>query len=233
MAQIIDAPTRSPAVSAKNGLEDDILDLIFKGDLHVGVRTSEDDICGLLSSRGKRGLSRTPVRMALAVLQAQGFVVKQPQVGCVVLPVDWDEVQEIVNLRTGVEERVFESIATPRDGDTAPEHVGEGASTVAAAAGKDPDLFLLKERDFHAHVARIAGFATGASMIRIWGDRFRVLNAERVFNLGKPSLDPDAMHQLAHDHDSIIEAVTERQPQHAREAVASHLEHYERLLVAD
>jgi len=236
MAQTISRPdtATAPVVASRaNAVRDAILDLILQGKLTPGQETSEDQICGLLQAPGYPQPSRTPVRLALAVLEAQGFVIKRPQVGCLVVPVEPDEVEEITNLRIGVEQRVFGSLASHEpDPETTivPRSVSEASTTTADHV--PDDAFLVKERDFHVFAAQKANFATGASTIRLWGDRLRVFNVGYKLQNGVPALSRDTWHKLDEEHVQLEAAVAQGNPSLAVDRVTSHLLRFQDALLA-
>ena len=65
---------------------------IVSGELAVGARLKERDLCGELN------VSRTPVREALRQLQADGLVTIEPRRGGVVAGIDEDEADEVYAL---------------------------------------------------------------------------------------------------------------------------------------
>lgn len=207
-------------------LEDQVLELVFTGKLGVGVQTSEEQILGLLRKEGDADLSRTPLRIALATLQAHRFVVKRPQVGCVFVPVEADELDEIVDLRSDVEERVFASLAERID-EASHEQIKEFARPSRGSIGKDGDAVLVADRDFHAESARVAGFPTGALMIRVWGDKLRVLHAQQH---GAKHLDSK---ELANDHEELIDAITRHDGARSAAIARSHTERHRAILDQD
>ncbi len=87
-------------------LKRSILDLTMK----PGQSVSENELCARFE------VSRTPVRTALQRLQADGLVHVVPYRGSTVAPLDFDEIKQMIYLRTAVEAEVlrdFLPLCTP------------------------------------------------------------------------------------------------------------------------
>src|SRR5512146_2012773 len=70
---------------------------ILSGELPPHSRIKEEEIALLL------GISRTPVREALARLEMEGLIKRAPRKGAVVCQVELDEVDEIYQIRDALE----------------------------------------------------------------------------------------------------------------------------------
>ncbi|MBE0597595.1 MAG: GntR family transcriptional regulator, partial [Desulfuromonadales bacterium] len=70
-----------------------ILDLILSGRIAPAERLVENRLAELL------GVSRTPVREALHGLEREGFVEAIPRVGYQVREIQWEEVEELCEIR--------------------------------------------------------------------------------------------------------------------------------------
>ncbi len=85
--------------SAPQGQEayDRLIDAIRAGELAPGDRVTETDLAARL------GISRTPVREAIRLLEADGLVTHVPRVGAVIRRLDYSEVTELYDMRTMLE----------------------------------------------------------------------------------------------------------------------------------
>ncbi len=231
MAEVIDRPQTAVVPGlARPGLCDAILGLILSRALPVGEETSEDRIRHLLGQASGDEPSRTPVRIALAVLQEEGFVIKRPQIGCLVVPVEPDEVDEIFNLRLGFERDIFPALAQA-GGRTTRDQLDGLLSGSRDNARSSSDGFLIEENVFHASAARLAGYSTAASLLRDWGDRLRVLAIQRESAPGTTSVSDEAQGALRHDHHTLLDAIGRGDAEHARECVTDHLQRLEALFL--
>lgn len=90
-----------------------IRDDIAEGRFAPGARLIERDLCGVL------GVSRTVVREALRLLQAQGYVVATPR-GPIVAPLDAEAIRSIYEVREALETLAAELfVQRATDGDRA------------------------------------------------------------------------------------------------------------------
>lgn len=76
---------------------DELRGIITRGELAEGKRVPEAALCERL------GVSRTPLREALKVLAAEGFVELRPNRGAVVVPIDSDAVAALFELKGAIE----------------------------------------------------------------------------------------------------------------------------------
>lgn len=103
------------------------------------------------------GISRTPVREAFHLLEKDGFIESIPRVGYRVRNLDWNELEDIFELR-----RVNESLACrwaiKRIDDTTLRMLEENIvqSSNALQANK-PDRFLKYDGEFHEILGQAAG----------------------------------------------------------------------------
>lgn len=81
-----------------------IRELIISGELPSGQKISERDLGDRL-----QGLSRTPLREALKVLEAEGLVIIRPNRGAVVTSLTIAEVEDAINLLIGLESMAAEA----------------------------------------------------------------------------------------------------------------------------
>lgn len=72
-------------------------DLVTRGELAEGKRVPEAALCQRL------GISRTPLREALKVLAAEGFIALRPNRGAVVVPIDRAAVAAVFEVKGGLE----------------------------------------------------------------------------------------------------------------------------------
>ncbi|WP_428926898.1 GntR family transcriptional regulator [Marinibacterium sp. SX1] len=86
--------------------------LMIEGTLESGQRIPEAELCRMF------GVSRTPLREALKVLAAQGFVQLRPNRGAIVAPINPDQIQPIFEMKGALERLIGMTAAervTPSD----------------------------------------------------------------------------------------------------------------------
>lgn len=184
-----------------------ILDLITGGELRPGDKRSENDLVALFP-----GMSRTPIREALAVLAADGFIRQRPQVGFYVLPVKWGEVLEILSLRLQVEALIASHLATVKLG---PAH--QQLETILQTKWEHAATFARLDTQFHVGLATAAGFHIAARNIKSWRGKLQ------VFRAGAPVTATDS-EEIAKDHSQILAAIVTGDSTQAAAAVKRHFE---------
>lgn len=151
---------------------------IVDGDYAPGDRLTEDRLAGAF------GVSRNPVREAIRVLEAEGFVVAQPRRGTVVASVSAQDVQDLFDIRLALEP-LAARLAAERAGPVAAEALREiSAAASAAASAERLDRVADLNTGFHATIARLSGNVLLRSMCETLHARlqwvYRQSAAERV-----------------------------------------------------
>ncbi len=126
--------------------------------LPAGAPIHESDIAALCS------VSRTPLRGALAQLQAEGLVVTRPQVGSVVAPRDRRRFLEALFVRAAIEREVARRLAETGLDEAALEPVMNRQAV--AALSDDYQSFFQADEDFHALLAEMAEVPNAWSLIQ-------------------------------------------------------------------
>lgn len=127
----------------RTGLTDRLRDLIVGGELAPGARLVERTVAD------RYGVSRVPVREALATLLSEGFLEQRPTRGLVVRHPDDDELDQLLEVREGLETALCVRLATAGDAARL-----EGLdATLAAAEGalsrSDDAAAVAANADFH------------------------------------------------------------------------------------
>jgi DNA-binding GntR family transcriptional regulator len=171
---------RAPATSdagLRGAAIEQILDLVTHGMIDLDARTSENEIAERL------GMSRTPVREAVAILVAEGFISQRPQVGLYIRSIPGDEALEVVRLRRGVDTAIVEEFSA-KAFDLQP--VWDSVSKAREALGQDALIHFLKlAADFHVQLAVAGGFLSGARSLRSWGDKLRVFDVRHPLSVAE------------------------------------------------
>lgn len=163
------------------------------------------------------GVSKTPVREALAILIDEGFVVVEPRRGYRVRDITLVDVQEIFHLRAVLEPGAAELAARqPADAD-----VRTLQRLATAAASATP--FGTADRAFHAALADASGNARLARMLH------RLL--EEVYRLHMTGL-TIAIPPIPRLHQDLVTAIQRGDPGLAHVVAAQQVE-FDRSLVMD
>jgi DNA-binding GntR family transcriptional regulator len=126
-------------------------ELILSGSLAPGERLVEERLTE------RFGVSRPPVREALRILQENGLVESIPCRGCIVTPLNADDVQEIYSLRWALERLALE-LLVPVDDPARLDPLRAALESIRKAAAEDDEAALLQANlDFHLTLCEITG----------------------------------------------------------------------------
>jgi DNA-binding GntR family transcriptional regulator len=192
---------------------------IVDGRLEAGERYSVAQLAE------RFGVSRTPVRDALLVLERQGVVRFERNRGVRVLETTAHDLEEVFELRLLLEvpatRRACELLSA--DDLAALDH--ELAAMSALAREGDEGAFMAHDKAFHEVILRASGNRRLTTIVSQLRDHVRFRGASTV---GR-SRDLDAIRS---EHVAILEALHARDPRAAADAMRAHLLETGRLLLA-
>lgn len=194
--------------------------MIFSGALMPGSDHLETELAERL------GMSRTPVREAALMLQAQGLVEVRPRRGIRVLPVSAQDMADIYDILTELESlaaaRAAEAAYSKPDLATLAETIRDMDSALAA-----DDLRAWAEADdrFHRELVRLGGNARLSMIVSVMRDQVRRARATTLFIRPKPS-------KSNADHRTVYQAIAERNPARAHDTHHAHRRAARDMLVA-
>ncbi|GLY90510.1 GntR family transcriptional regulator [Actinoallomurus iriomotensis] len=183
--------------------------LILQGELMPGERLVEDRLAARL------GVSRNPVREAIRVLAAEGFVEVTPRRGAAVARLSPDEAEELFDVRValeGLSARLSARKATPETADRLRAVLD--SARLAVDEGRLGDVADLNTA-FHAAVADLAG---NAYLSLVVGPMLR--RAQWLFQ-------QTAKHRAPHswtEHLSLYEAIAAGDERAAEARAIAHVE---------
>jgi DNA-binding GntR family transcriptional regulator len=191
--------------------------LLLRGEFPFGVRMGEERLASLL------GVSRTPVREALARLHVEGLVERHPDGGyCPVLP-DLDTMNGLYEVRFALEldaldrparrgiSRDLAALTRLRD-DWRAAGDGDGEDGFEP----DPDFVLLDE-DFHVRVAAAAGNQALVELLARVNERIRIVRMQDF-------LTEERVRCTVEEHLGVLDALLEGHDVDARSRLIAHFE---------
>lgn len=179
---------------------------ILSGRLQPGASLGEVELAEAL------GISRTPVREALARLRADGLVD-----GTAVKELTAAEIRELFLLREALEAlAVREFVATHGRGADVSALEALLARQRAARAAGDVEAFLDADEQFHLRIAELAGLPQVAQLLGALREKQRQAGLRAV-------ADPARLPRVLAEHEAIVKAVRAGNADRASAAVLRHL----------
>ncbi len=185
---------------------------IYQQELRPGDRIDEKRLCEEL------GISRTPLREALKVLDADGLVVLQPRRGCFVAELGKQQLEELFPVMAVLEGLIArEACRGLTDGDlTELEQMHEELEN--AAASHDVDRYYEHNYVFHK---RVQDLSRNRYLQRVALDLRKLLFLARHQQLKKPG----RLEQSIGEHRRLMEAFRNRDAASAEAIMKEHLTH--------
>ena len=197
---------RQRPVPAAASIRDDLRDAIASLRLKPGAPILEKDLAQAY------GVSRTPVREAMATLVQEGLVSVFPQAGTFVSRIPFHALPEALVIRRALEETSARLAA----------RAGGGVAGIAAALAEaralagDEDAFHAADERFHAAVAEAAGYPglwQVVQQVKVQVDRFRRLTLPQAGRFAR----------VLDEHEGVLRAIAARDPDAAAAAMGSHI----------
>ena len=186
--------------------------MILSGELRPGDRVIENRLTVEL------GVSRPPLREAMAVLQQEGLLVQSPRRGAIVTPLMLHDVYEIFTLRAELERMAIE-LGVPVQSAGRLERCREALRDLEQAA-ENEDAGAVTERGFAFHLAVVglAGHGRLEESYRSLALQMRLCMAmNRRARRGLESLRGDAAR-----HRHILDLIEKGDPQAVHHALVHH-----------
>lgn len=192
-------------------VHDALVDMLMNHHVDAGARLNIDALARSL------GVSPTPVREALARMEAEGLVVKEQHRGYAVAPlIGLDELRAMMDFRLLVEPAAASEAArrlTPTEGSALRAFARSGgAGRYDATANR---LDMVYDATFHDRIAQLAGnrwMRESLARLRAHLHMYRLYHHARQAAATRP------------EHVAIAEAIAKRDPGAAAEAMRRHLE---------
>lgn len=199
--------TRNASVAATEVIREAILD----GRLLPGRRLKEEELAQEL------GISRTPVREALLMLQAEGLVDAAPNRGATVRSHSVEDLNDLYQLRALLEGYAARRAAT-RLSDEAVAGLRESCARFEALIEKGADMRVLVRENlvFHQAILESAGSARLATMVRQVVELPLVYRSYAWYSREQQQIS-------AHYHSQIARALESRDAERAELVMKEHI----------
>lgn len=200
----------------------------------VYERLKEDIISGkipqgqILNERklsDELGISRTPVREALQMLQNEGWVDVEPYKGIYVKEFTSQDIRDVLNVRRSLEILAVDlAINNLTDADIKKlEVIIEEQS--ALRENYDPNEFIRIDREFHKSIIEMANNGILSSMINIISDKVRCLGIKALNS-------HERYMETLEEHMAILKALKERDAVVAKHAMEKHMVQTSKTLIS-
>ncbi len=197
-----------------------IREAILDGRLEPGDRLKEEELAGQL------GISRTPVREALLMLQVEGLVETTPNRGAVVRAHSPDDLADLYGLRALLEGHAARCAAA-RITEADVDRLRESCERFDALEPSGDLRALVRENlHFHRTILDLAGSARLASMVR------RVIELPLVYK-SYIWYSPDQKRISSHYHRQLVTALAAGDGERAELIMKEHVFEARDLLVAE
>ena len=217
MAKILDEGrqlVQNASVAATELIRQAILD----GRLEPGSRLKEQELAEEL------GISRTPVREALLMLQAEGLIVTTPNRSAVVREHDADDLEDLYQLRAVLEGYAARQAAKRISGEEL-DRLNDSCARFDALSGSDIRALVKENLFFHSTILGAAGSERLSWMVQ------KVIELPLVYKsyMWYPV---DQKRISAHHHRQITNALGERDAERAELIMQEHIFEARDLLVS-
>ena len=210
--QLID---RSRAAITRDRVYLTLREAITTAQLVPGRRLSENELAGQL------GVSRTPIREALALLREERLVAIVPQLGTFVTRVSPGAVADAAFVREALECSAIRLAAERIEGAA----LSELQANLAAQEQADVPTFDSLDDDLHRMLCEAAGHAIAWTLARRANGQL-----DRIRRLSLP--EPGYVRLMVAEHHVVVGAVAERDADGAERALRHHLRMVPSLLPA-
>ena len=163
------------------------------------------------------GVSRTPVREALQLLEREGWVRTVPWKGVYVSEISAQDMEEVLQLRCANEALVVELVTSRITDEQVQELEAIFKEQRSRLLSENNQAFIDSDRDFHMRLAEMSGNRRLTQLLLTLSDQMRRLGVQAVTIPGR-------VNGTMEEHRKILDALRERDTQKAREAMVFHIE---------
>ena len=205
----MNAPAHKSLTSSQRAARD-LRTLIFQGELPAGSNHLESELAERL------GMSRTPVREAALLLEAQGLLELRPRKGVRILEISPTDMREIYDVLTELESLAAFNAAHQRYGTTDLAALTRATDQMEAALQADDlDAWAAADDQFHSELVRLGANSRVISIVAMMADQVRRARAITLHIRDRP-------HQSTADHRAVLNAIRDHAPDRARSLHHAH-----------
>lgn len=190
---------------------------ILRGKLQPGERLMEIHLAQ------KLGVSRTPVREAIRMLELEGLVFMVPRKGAVVAEITVSDLEDVLEVRAALEELAVRKACQNMNGEQM-EKLRQAAKCFSDCLEEDLMASAQADVDFHEIICE----ATNNKRL------VQILNniREQIYRYRLENLKDRSSHaNLVEEHAAICQALEERCEEKASEAIRIHIEHQKHSII--
>ena len=194
--------------------------LIFTGELAAGSDHLETELAA------RFGISRTPVREAALLLEAQGLVAVRPRRGVRILPVSADDMAEIYDVLTELESHAAGRAAAAGHSEQALAGMALAIDELdRALADGDRNAWAAADGRFHAELVSLGNNSRIQMIVGLMSDQVRRARALTLSLRPLPQSSND-------DHRALLAAIRAGAASRAQSIHRAHREKTKEMLVA-
>ncbi|WP_223069676.1 GntR family transcriptional regulator [Paenibacillus caui] len=164
----------------------------------------------------KLGISRTPLRAAIQMLEVEGWLKSVPRKGVFISRIVEQDVEEVLQLRRANESLVMELII-PKISDADIEKLEHIYAEQKLNEGSN-EAFIMADKDFHMYLAELTGNGRLTQLMHNLSDQMRWFGITALKTT-------DRKDRTLKEHRIIIEGLKKRDVDFAKKAVIEHIEH--------
>lgn len=200
-----------PRQAAKDRVLHHVRERILDGRYAGGALLSEGEVAE------ETGVSRTPVREAFLLLEAEGLMRLYPKRGALVVAVSPDEVRDVMETRLLVERHAVRRVAANSTAGLDAQLDGLLVRQARLADDGDQAAFVESDREFHRAIVAAAGNAILTRLYDSLRDRQRRMGTASI------TRDPSLVRRFLADHRALVAAIRAGDPDTAEQALTAHL----------
>lgn len=190
---------------------------ILRGRLQPGERLMEIHLAQ------KLGVSRTPVREAIRMLELEGLVSMVPRRGAIVAEITISDLEDVLEVREALEELAVKK-ACQNMNEEQMEKLKQAAKRFSDCLEEDLLASAQADVDFHEIICEAT---KNKRLVQILNNIREQIYRYRLENLKDRSTHAN----LVEEHTAICCALEERSEEKASEAVRIHIEHQKRSII--
>lgn len=184
---------------------------ILRGRLQPGERLMEIHLAQ------KLGVSRTPVREAIRMLELEGLVTMVPRRGAIVADITVSDLEDVLEVREALEELAVRKACQNMTGEQL-EKLKQAAERFSGCLKEDLMASAQADVEFHEIICEAT---KNKRLVQILNNIREQIYRYRLENLK----DRSSHANLVEEHAAICRALEERSEEKASEAIRIHIEH--------